>query len=281
MYYHIELTFFLIIYVFASFYKRTVPDDNITALFTELSETSHQALSQHPSPLRRYPSTLYPPPSPLSLHPHPLTDSPNQRDLCGGTSEGQAPDGVPMERGCRPLVSVQWGERGTDRTCSSWLVDDTKVCGEAKVLLLQLQVVLGLLGTSGHGMWIRSAYTPAEQHFHGSMKNGTLKLVSYQIMSPGKEGYIRVEYLQFYTACFEYISTNVVYLRRCLVATWLVPPKPAAVSRHALCTLYHHAPVYSFIGRHIRRVHRVHACLAVTCTCTFGRMTLSFYVLMR
>ena len=75
---------------------------------------------------------------PHSTATHPPTDSPNQRDPCGGTSEGQAPDGVPMERGCRPLVNVQWGERGTERTCSSWLVDDTKVCGEAKVLLLQL-----------------------------------------------------------------------------------------------------------------------------------------------
>ena len=97
------------------------------------------------------------------------------------------------------------------------------------------------------------------------MKNGTLKLSSYRISSPGKDEYKRVVYLQLYIACFESVSTKVVYLRRCLVATWLVPPKPAAISTHAMCTLCNHAPVYRFIGRHIRRVHRVHACLAVTC----------------
>ena len=52
------------------------------------------------------------------------------------------------------------------------------------------------------------------------------------------------EWVQPYTARF-WIPTKVVYLQHCLVVTWLVPHKTAAISAHILCTLYNHAPVYS------------------------------------
>ena len=59
-----------------------------------------------------------------------------------------------------------------------------------------------------------------------------------------------------------YTSTQVVYLQRCLIVTWLVPRETAAVSARSVsimqpCTMSHH-----FMQIHIRRVH---ACLAVTC----------------
>ena len=42
---------------------------------------------------------------------------------------------------------------------------------------------------------------------------------------------------------------------------WLVPHETAAVSAQVLCTPYNHA-LYHFMQSHI---HKVHACLAVTC----------------
>ena len=43
--------------------------------------------------------------------------------------------------------------------------------------------------------------------------------------------------------------------------TWLVPHETAAVSAQVLCTPYNHAPC-QFMQSHI---HKVHACLGVTC----------------
>ena len=40
------------------------------------------------------------------------------------------------------------------------------------------------------------------------------------------------------------VSTEVMYLQRCLVVTWLVPRETAAISPHVLCARYSHAPVY-------------------------------------
>ena len=56
---------------------------------------------------------------------------------------------------------------------------------------------------------------------------------------------------------------------------WLVPHETAAISAQVLCTPYNHAPCH-FMQSHIRKVY---AGLAVTCT--FGRMTGIFYVLLR
>ena len=41
-----------------------------------------------------------------------------------------------------------------------------------------------------------------------------------------------------------WISTEVVYLQRCLVVTWLVPRETAAVSAHVLWPPYNHAPCH-------------------------------------
>ena len=63
-----------------------------------------------------------------------------------------------------------------------------------------------------------------------------------------------------------WISTQVVYLQRCLVVTWLVPRETAACSARSLyiiqpCTMSRH-----FMQSHIRRVL---GCLAVTCRLHF------------
>ena len=70
-----------------------------------------------------------------------------------------------------------------------------------------------------------------------------------------------------------WISTKVV----CLNAVRMLPCETAAISVHSVhtkqpCTILHH-----FMQSCI---HRVHACLAVTCHCTFGRVTRIFYVLL-
>ena len=57
---------------------------------------------------------------------------------------------------------------------------------------------------------------------------------------------------------------------------WLVPHETEAVSAQVLCTPHNRAPCH-FMQSHIRKVY---ACLAVTCHCTFGRMTGIFYVLL-
>ena len=59
---------------------------------------------------------------------------------------------------------------------------------------------------------------------------------------------------------------------------WLAPHQTAAVSAHVLCTPYNHAPCH-FVQSHMRKVYmRVYLLPA---TCTFGRMTGIFYVLLR
>ena len=50
-------------------------------------------------------------------------------------------------------------------------------------------------------------------------------------------------------------STEVVYLQRCLVVTWLVPRGPAPISAHVLCTPYDHTPGCNVVRSHISRVH--------------------------
>ena len=57
---------------------------------------------------------------------------------------------------------------------------------------------------------------------------------------------------------------------------WLVPHETAAITAQVLCTPYNHVLCH-FIQSHIRKVH---ACLAAA-TCTSGRMTGIFYVLLR
>ena len=59
------------------------------------------------------------------------------------------------------------------------------------------------------------------------------------------------------------MSMKVVYVQCCVVVTWLVPHETAAVLAHSVhtnTTMHHvtslHAKPY---------IHRVHACLAVTC----------------
>ena len=52
------------------------------------------------------------------------------------------------------------------------------------------------------------------------------------------------EWLWLFVARFG-IATEILYLRRCLVVTWLVSRGTDAVSAHGLCTPNNHAPVYS------------------------------------
>ena len=79
--------------------------------------------------------------------------------------------------------------------------------------------------------------------------------------------------LQPYTAWSEY---PLKWLQRCLVVTWLVPPETAAILAHVLC-----AAMDQFtVSLHSKPCTRVLVCLAVTATCTLGRMTRIFYVLL-
>ena len=64
----------------------------------------------------------------------------------------------------------------------------------------------------------------------------------------------------FYRAFW--ISTEVVYLRRCLVVTWLVSRETAAVWPHFVYTMQPWTMSRHFMQSHIRRLY---ACLAVTC----------------
>ena len=50
------------------------------------------------------------------------------------------------------------------------------------------------------------------------------------------------------------LFTQLAFLQRCLVVTWLVPRQTAAISAHVLCTPYSHAPRCSVIRSHIHRV---------------------------
>ena len=69
-----------------------------------------------------------------------------------------------------------------------------------------------------------------------------------------------------------------VYLQRSLVVTWLVPHETAAIhlSPHSVYTIQPCTSVTLF-----KAICGVHACLAVTCHCTFGRMNKIFYMLAR
>ena len=64
-----------------------------------------------------------------------------------------------------------------------------------------------------------------------------------------------------FIACF-WISTKVVYLQRCLILTWLVPRETDAILACSLYTVRQRTVSRHFMQIHI---HRVHACLAVTC----------------
>ena len=50
-----------------------------------------------------------------------------------------------------------------------------------------------------------------------------------------------------------FVSTQEVYLQRCLVVTWLVPRGTVAVAEHVLRKTYNYAPVYVVIQSHIRK----------------------------
>ena len=64
------------------------------------------------------------------------------------------------------------------------------------------------------------------------------------------------------------IFTEVVYLQRCLVVTWMVPRETAAVSAYSVHTIQPCTMSRHFMQSHIRRVH---ACLAVTCHLYLGQ----------
>ena len=57
------------------------------------------------------------------------------------------------------------------------------------------------------------------------------------------------------------MSTQVVYLQRCLVVTWLVAPETAAVSARSVYTIQKCIMSRHFMPSYIRRVH---ACVAIT-----------------
>ena len=67
------------------------------------------------------------------------------------------------------------------------------------------------------------------------------------------------EWIAFYSMFFNIHQSGVLALVAVLV--WLVPHETAAVSAQGLCTPCNHAPCH-FMHSHI---HKVHACLAVTC----------------
>ena len=62
-----------------------------------------------------------------------------------------------------------------------------------------------------------------------------------------------------------------------MIVTWLVSRETAAISAYFLCTPYNHAPIYSVIQTHIRRVL---VCLAVTFHMHFWKTDQIFYVSM-
>ena len=62
-----------------------------------------------------------------------------------------------------------------------------------------------------------------------------------------------------------WISTEVVYVQRCLVVTWLVPRETGAFSEHVLCAQYNHAPVYNVTSSDAAYVGCVVMCLGATC----------------
>ena len=53
--------------------------------------------------------------------------------------------------------------------------------------------------------------------------------------------------MTFYGA-FLYMSTEAVYLPRCLLATWVMTHETAAVLAHVVCTLYDRAPTYGTLA---------------------------------
>ena len=75
-----------------------------------------------------------------------------------------------------------------------------------------------------------------------------------------------------FKSLFFWISTEMVYLQHWLTGWCRVK---LLLSQHVLCTPYNHAPCH-FMQSHI---HKVHVCLDATCT--FGRMTRIFCVLLQ
>ena len=65
-----------------------------------------------------------------------------------------------------------------------------------------------------------------------------------------------------YVCVWHTVSTQVMYLQRCLVVTWLVPCETAVISARSVCTPQPCTMSHHFMQSHIRWVH---ACLAVTC----------------
>ena len=65
------------------------------------------------------------------------------------------------------------------------------------------------------------------------------------------------------------------YLQRCLMVGLTCYVKLLPSVTHVLCAPYNHAPVSYSVTHFSMRSHtrRVHACIAVHVTCTFGRMT--------
>ena len=68
------------------------------------------------------------------------------------------------------------------------------------------------------------------------------------------------ELLAFYSV-FIFLFFNIHRSGVLTALAWLVPLETAAVSAQVLCTPYNHAPCHFLQSR----IHKVHACLAVTC----------------
>ena len=71
--------------------------------------------------------------------------------------------------------------------------------------------------------------------------------------------------LAFYSAFFFFFFFNIHRSGVITALAWLVPHETAAISAQVLCTPYNHAPCH-FMQSH---VHKVYACLAVTCHLRF------------
>ena len=81
---------------------------------------------------------------------------------------------------------------------------------------------------------------------------------------------ILYEWLAFHSIFW--ISTEGVYIQCCLVVIWPMPCETAAVLASSVYTMQPCTTPRHFMQSHI---HRVHA------TCTFGRMTRIFYMLLQ
>ena len=81
------------------------------------------------------------------------------------------------------------------------------------------------------------------------------------------------QWLAFFSALF--LLLNIHWCGVLTALAWLVPHETAAILAQVLCAPYNHAPCH-FMQSHIRKEY---ACLAATCT--FGRMTRIFYMLLQ